>query len=44
MTGRAFAIVTQASSLFRRAGILPADAGQDARFTNSQDGCVTAVI
>ena len=41
MTGRAFAIVTQASSLSFRAGILPAPDGQDARRTNSQDGCVT---
>ena len=41
MTGSAFLIVTQASSLSCRAGILPACDGQDARRTNSQEGCVT---
>jgi hypothetical protein len=41
MTGSAFPIVTQASSLPCCAGILPASDGQDARRTNSQDGCVT---
>jgi hypothetical protein len=41
MTGSAFPLVTQASSLSCRAGILPASDGQDARCTNSQDGCVT---
>jgi hypothetical protein len=41
MTSSAFPFVTQASSLSCRAGILPAQGGQDARQTNSQDGCVT---
>jgi hypothetical protein len=41
MTGSGFAIVTQASSLSGRAGILPARDGQDARRTNSHDGCIT---
>jgi hypothetical protein len=41
MTASAFPVVTQASSLSCRAGILRARDGQDARRTNSQDGCVT---
>ena len=41
MTGSGFPIVTQASSLLCRAGILPAGDGQDARRTNSRDGYVT---
>ena len=41
MTGSAFPIVTQASSLSCRAGILPARDGQDPHRTNSQDGYVT---
>jgi hypothetical protein len=41
MTRGAFPIVIQASSLSCRADILPARDGQDARRTNSQDGCVT---
>jgi hypothetical protein len=41
MTGSAIPVVTQASSLSRRAGILRARDGQDARRTNRQDGCVT---
>ena len=36
----AFVILTQAPSLSGHAGILPACSGQDARRTNSQDGCV----
>jgi len=41
MTRSALPFVTQASSLSGRAGILPARDGQDARRTNSQDGCIT---
>ncbi len=41
MMANASDIVTQASSLLRRAGILRARDGQDAHRTNSHDGCVT---
>jgi len=41
MTRGAFPVLTQASSLSCRAGILPARDRQDARRTNSQDSCVT---